>query len=136
MVREVKRVRDELMDAVSLLLAERGLGTWEEERRLENVRDQIAKDRERARKSHEVERVAEKVRAEEERLVARAKEAERRAEEAALRQEKERAARLEREREAKRNAEVAALTAKGAVTDEERLAAATLLVQADAELKK
>ena len=98
MVREVKRVRDELIGAVSLLLAERGLGTWEEERRLENVRDQMAKDRERARKTHEVERVAGKVRAEEERLVARAREAERRAEEAALRQEKERAARLERER--------------------------------------
>ena len=136
MVREVKRVRDELMGAVSLLLAEKGLGTWEEKRRLENVRDQMAKDRERARKAHEVERVAEKVRADEARLVARAKEAERRAEEAALRQKKERTARLEREREAKRNAEVAALTAKGAVRDGERLAAATLLVQADAELKK
>ena len=125
-----------MMGAVSLLLAEKGLGTWEEERRLENVRDQMAKDRERARKAHEVERVAEKVRADEARLVARAQEAERRAEEAALRQKKERTARLEREREAKRNAEVAALTAKGAVRDGERLAAATLLVQADAELKK
>ena len=114
MARGVKRVRDELMGAVSLLLAERGLGTWEEERRLENVRGQLMKDRERARKAHEVDRVAERVKADEARVVAKAREAERRAEEAALRQEKERTARIEREREVRRNAEVAALTLKGA----------------------
>ena len=136
MVREVKRVRDELMGAVSLLLAERGLGTCEEERRLENVRGQLMKDRERARKAHEVDRVAERVKADEAKVVARAREAERRAEEAALRQEKERTARLEREREVKRNAEVAALTLKGAKSDEERLAAAEVAVQANVELKK
>ena len=136
MVREMKKVRDELMSAVSLLLAERGLGTWEEERRLGNVRDQLVKDRERARKAHEVDRVAERVKADEAKLLARAREAEKRAEEAALRQEGERIARLEREREVRRNAEVAALTLKGAGSDEERLAAARVVVQADAELKK
>ena len=117
MVKEVKRVRDELMGAVSLLLAERGLGTWEEERRLENVRGQLVKDRQRARKAHEVDRVAEKVKADEARVLARAREAEKRAEEAALRQEGERVASLEQEREVRRNAEVAALTLKGAGSD-------------------
>ena len=136
MVREVKRVRDELMGAVSLLLAEKGLRTWEEERRLESVRSQLIKDRERAKKAHEVDSVAERVKADEAKLVARAQGAEKRAEEAALRQEKERAARLEREREVRRNAEVAALTMKGAMSDEERLAAAKVVVQADDELKK
>ena len=92
MVKEAKRVRDELMGAVSLLLAERGLGTWEEERRLKNVRGQLVKDQERARKAHEVDRVAEKVKADEARLLARAREAEKRAEKAALRQEGERVA--------------------------------------------
>ena len=94
------------------------------------------RDREHARKSHEAAVVASKVKADEDRKLAKAREAEKRVEEAALRQEGERVARLERERQAKRNAEVAALTFKGAVSDEERLAACEAVVQASAELKK
>ena len=136
MVREVKRVRDELMGAISLLLAERGLGTWEEGRRLDNVRGELVKEREKAAKAHEVERVAERAKADEDKLLARAQEAERRVEEAALSQEGERVAKLEREREARRNAESAALSLKGELSDEEWLAACQAMVQASAELKK
>ena len=136
LVREIKKVRHEQKSAVSLLLAERGLGTWEEERRLENVRDQLVKDRERARRAHEVDRVAERVKADEAKMLARAREAEKRAEEAVLRQERERVTRLEREREVRRNSELAALTLKGPGSDAERLAAAEVMVQASAELKK
>ena len=134
--REVRKARDEMMGAISLLLAERGLGTWEEERRLGNTKGQLVRDRERARKSHEAAVVTNKVRADEDRRLAKVREAEKRVEEAALRQENERVARLEHERQAKRNAEVAALTLKGAVSDEERLAACEAVVQASAELKK
>ena len=135
MVREVRKTRKELMCAITLLLAERGLGTWEEERRLENTRGQLVKDWERAKLAHEVKKVAAKVKADENRRLVKARESERRVEEAALRQERERVAELEREREARRNAEVAALTLKGAKTDEERLAACDAVVQASAVLK-
>ena len=135
MVREIRKGREELMGAITLLLAERGLGTWEEERRLENTRGQLVKDRERAKMAHEDEKVAEKVKANENRRLSKARESEKRMEEAALRQEKERVAKLEWEREAKRNLEVAALTLTGAKTDEERLAACEAVVQASAVLK-
>ena len=42
-VKEVRRVRDESMGAISLLLGKRGLGTWEEGRTLENVRGELVK---------------------------------------------------------------------------------------------
>ena len=90
------------MGAISILLAERGLATWEEERRLENTKGQLV--RERARKSHEAAVAANIVRADEDRRLAKAREAEKRVEEAALRQENERVVRLEHERQAKRNA--------------------------------
>ena len=100
------------------------------------MRGELVKEREKATKAHEVEKVAEKVRADENKLLARVREAEKRVEEAALRQEKERVAILEQEREAQRNAEVAALTLKGDLSDRERLAAGQAMVQASAELKK
>ena len=136
MAREVRKARDEMMGAISLLLAERGLGTWEEERRLENTKGQLVRDREHARKSHEAALVANTVKADEDRRLAKAQEAEKRVEEAALRQESEYVARMEQERQAKRNLEVAALTLKGAVSDEERLAACEAVVLASAELKR
>ena len=94
LAREVSKARDEMMGAISLLLAERGLGTWEEDRRLENTNGQLVRDRERARKSHEAAVVAKKVKADEDRRLTEAREAETRVEEAALRQESERVARL------------------------------------------
>ena len=136
MVREVRKVMEELMGSISLLLAERGLGTWEEERRLEYTRSQLVKNRVRAKMAHEVEKVAEKVKADENRRLTKARESERRVEEVVLRQKRERVAELEREREARRNAEVAALTLKGAKTDEERLAACEAVGQASAGLKR
>ena len=78
MEREVRKARDEMMGAISLLLAERGLGTWEEERRLENAKGQLVRDRECARKSHEAAVVANKVKADEDRRLAKAREAEKR----------------------------------------------------------
>ena len=138
LAKEVRKVRDELMGAVSLLLAEWGLGTWEEEGKLENTWGQWVKDRERARKTHEVASVVERVKADEEKKVARAREDERKVDEAALRQERERVAWLERECEARRNMEVAALTLReaGDVPDEQRLAICETVVKAKSAVEE
>lgn len=53
-VRKVKRMKEEVMGAIAMLLAERGLGTCVEERRLENTRVTLMREREVAEKAHEV----------------------------------------------------------------------------------
>lgn len=58
MVREVKKMKEELMGAITMLLAERGLGTWEKERRLENTRAKLVREREVAEKAHGVSKMA------------------------------------------------------------------------------
>ena len=45
MTSKVRRIREEVIGAIGLLLAERGLGTWEEGRRLENTRGRLERER-------------------------------------------------------------------------------------------
>ena len=72
---QVRRMREEVIGVLGLLLAERGLGTWEEGRRLENTHGRLARERVAAQREHEVLKVAEKVSAEMERRVTKAREA-------------------------------------------------------------
>ena len=54
MASQVRRMREEVMGAIGLLLAERGLGTWEEGRRLENTRGRLKRERAAAQREHDV----------------------------------------------------------------------------------
>ena len=59
MALQVRRMREEVMGALGLLLAERGLETWEEGRRLDNTRGRLERERVAARREHEVSKIAE-----------------------------------------------------------------------------
>lgn len=76
MVREIRKVREEVMGALGLLLAETGLGTWEDGRRLERTCVRLVREQEDAERAHGVLQVAACVTAEEAKKVARAREAE------------------------------------------------------------
>ena len=54
MASQVRRMREEVIGALSLLLAERGLGTWEEGKKLQHNRGRLERDRMAAQKEHEV----------------------------------------------------------------------------------
>ena len=136
MVREIRKVREEMMGALALLLTERGLGTWEEGRKLERTRAKLVREREDAEKVHVVLQVAGHVTAEEERKMARAREAELKVTEAALRQEADRVTKVVQGQEANRNLEVAVLTLKGAVSDEERKAGCEVVAKTHEEMKR
>lgn len=103
MVREVRNIKEEMMGAITMLVAERGLGTWEEERRLENTRAKLVTEQECAEKANVVSNVVAQLRMKEANKTAKASEEEAKVEEAAMRQEAERVARFESEREVNRN---------------------------------
>ena len=75
MASPVRRMREEVMGALSLLLVERRLETWEEYRRLKNIRGRLERERVAAQREHEVLKMAEKVSAERKRQVAKEREA-------------------------------------------------------------
>ena len=136
MIRQIRKVREEMMSALALLLAERGLGTWEEGRKLERTRARLVREREDAEKAHGVSQVAARVTVEEERKMARAREAELKVTEAGLRQEADRATKVLQGQEANRNLEVAVLTLRGVVSDEERKAGCEAVAKAHEEGKR
>ena len=122
MASQVRRMREEIMGAIGLLLAERGLGSWKEGRRLENTRGRLERGRAAAQKEHEVVKVAERVLAEAERRVTKEREAAAEVEAAAKRQEAEEVARAGRLAALRNNLDVAAESMRGAKTDAERSA--------------
>ena len=94
------------------------------------------REREDAERAHEVSQVAARVSAEEARRITRTKEAEVKGAEAALRQEADRVAKVVEGQEANRNLEVAVLTLRGAVSDEERKAVCEAVAKAHEEVKR
>ena len=133
---QVRRMREKVIGALGLLLAEHGLGTLEEGRRLGNTCGRLERERVAAQREHEVLKVAEKVSAETERRVAKERKVAVEVEAAAKRQEakdRERAARLAALR---KNLDVAAESVKGAKTDAERSAGCEAVAVAYEEVKK
>ena len=94
------------------------------------------REREDTEKAHEVSQVAARMTAEEARRLTRARETEVKVAEAALRQEADRVARVMQEQEANRNLEVAVLTLRGALSDEERKAGCEAVEKAHEEVKR
>ena len=133
---QVRRMRGEVMGAIGLLLAERGLGTWEEGRRLENTRGRLERERAAAQREHEVMKVAERVSAEAERRVTREREAAAEVEAAAKRQGAVEEARDERLAALRKNLDVAAESMRSAKTDAERSAGCEAVAVAHDEVKR
>lgn len=125
----------EVMGALSLLLAKRGLGTWQEGRGLENTRERLAKEREAAKMSHEVASMAETVSAEGARRVAREREAASAVEPAAKRQDADGVERAERLMVLLTNLDVTAKSVRGAKMDAETVAAREVVAMAHEEVK-
>ena len=136
MAREVKKMREEVMGALGLLLAEHGLGTWEEGRRLENTRGRLQRERVEAQRAHDVAVVAGKVSAEEARRAVKEREAPKEAEAAAVRQQAETVARRERELAVRKNLDAAAESVRTAGSEEEKMATCEALSKAHGEVKK
>ena len=122
MASQMRKMREEVIGALSLLLAECGLGTWEEGRRLENAKERLAKEREVAHKSQEVAKVVEKVsveavgRATKEREVATVVEA------VAKRQEVDRVTQVQKLVALRNNLDVVVVSVRRAMTEEQRAA--------------
>ena len=136
MAREVKKMREEVMDALGLLLAERGLGTWEEGRRLENTRGRLQREQVEAQRAHDVAVVAGKVSAVEARRAAKERQAAEEAEAAAVRQEAATVPRRERELTVRKNLDVAAESVRTAGSEKEKMGACEALSKAHGEVKK
>ena len=136
MALQVRKMRVEVMGALGLLLAERGLGTWKEGRRLENTRGRLEREGVATQREHEVLKVAEKVTAETERRVTRECEAAAEVEAAAKRQEAEIVERAERLAALHKNLDVAVESVRGAKTDPDRAARCEAVAVAHEEVKK
>ena len=136
MASQVRRISEKVMGAMSLLLAEHGLGTWEEGRRLEKTRGRLERERVATQKEHEVMKVAEKVSAEATRHVAKEHEAAVEVEAAAKRQDTEGVAGAEKLAALRKNLNVAAESVRGAKTDADRSAGCEVLVVAHEQVKK
>ena len=132
----VRRMREEVMGALGLLLAERGLGTWEEGRRLQNTRRRLEREGVVVQREHEVLKLAEKVSAETEGRVTKESEAAVEVEAVVRRQEAEEVAQAERLAAMRKNLDVAAESVRGARTDAERSAGCEAVVIAHEEVKR
>ena len=119
-----------------ILLAERGLGTWEEGRRLENTWARLESERVAPQKEHEVIKVAERVFAEAARRVVKEYNAAVEIEAAAKRQEAEGIAWAEKLAALRRNLDVAAESVRGAQTDAERSTGCEAVAVVHVEVKK
>ena len=133
---QVRRIREEVMRVLSLLLAGRRLGTWEEGRRLENTQWKLERERVVAQKEHEVMKVAERVSAGAAQLVAKEREAVEEVEAAGKRQEAEGVARAEKLAALRKNLDVAAESVRWAKTDAEKSAGCEAVAVAHEEVKK
>ena len=136
MALQVRRLREEVMGALGLPLAVRGLGTWEEGRRLENIHGRLERERVVAQREHEVLKVAEKVSAETESRVTKEREAALEVEAAAKRLEEEDVAHAERLVALRRNLHIAAESVRGAKTDAERSAGCEAVAIVHEEVKR
>ena len=136
MVSQVRKMREEVMGAIGLLLAERGLRRWEEGRRLENTRGRLESERAAAQREDEVLKVAERVSAETERRVTKEHGAAAEVEAAAKQQEVKDVARAERLAALRKNLDVAAESVRGAKTDAARSAGCEAVAVAQEEVKK
>ena len=136
MVREIRKVREQMMGTLALLLAERGLSKWEEGRKLERTRARLVREQEGTERAHQVSQVAARVTAEEARKATGAREPEVKVSEATLRQEAGRVAKVVQGQEANSNLEVAVLTLRGAVSEEERKAGYEAVAKAHEKVKR
>ena len=136
MALQVRRMREEVLGALGLLLAECGLGTWEGGGRLENTRGRLERERVATQTEHEVLKVVEKFPTESERRVAKEREAAAEVEAAARRQEAQEVARAERLPALRKNLDMVPESVRGAKTDAERAAGCEAVAVAHEEVKK
>ena len=136
MASQVRRMREEVMGALSLLLVKRRLGIWEEGRCLENTKGRLERERVAAQIDHEVYKVGGKVSAEAARHKTREHEAAKEVEAATKRQEAEGVARAEKLAAVRKNLDVAAESVRGAKTDAERSAGCEAVAVAHEEVEK
>ena len=133
---QVRKMREEVMGALSLLLAERGLETWEEGRWLENAKERLAKESEVTNKSQEVAKVVEKVSVEAVGRATRQCEGATVGEAAAKRREVDGVTQAQKLVALRRNLDVVVESGRRAITEEQRAAGCEAVAMAHEEVKK